>query len=54
VSVEQANSDAQILDRIAEIVGLDEDGGWCDESGKLESIAYLVRDTGRSVEGFDD
>lgn len=40
------------LDRIAELVALDDDGSWTDAYGKLESIANLVIATGRTVEGW--
>lgn len=46
-------TDKEVLDRIAQIVGLDEDGTWTDESGLLESIGDLVHSTGRTVEGWE-
>lgn len=46
-------SDKEVLDRIAVIVGLDDDGTWSDMSGLLESIGDLVHGTGRTVEGWE-
>lgn len=46
-------TDSEALDRIAEIVGPDDDGTWCDMPGMLESIGNLVCRTGRAVEGWE-
>ncbi|AEQ20961.1 hypothetical protein E3_0475 [Rhodococcus phage E3] len=40
------------LDRIAELVALDDGVCWADAYSKLESIANLVIETGRTVEGW--
>lgn len=49
-------ADAEVLDRIADRVRLDEDGTWTDQDGILESIGNTIEATGRKVwddEGLD-
>ncbi|AVP71280.1 hypothetical protein [Prescottella equi] len=46
-------TDAAALDRIAEVIALDEDGTWCDHDGILESVGNAVRATGRTIENWE-
>jgi len=50
---ERTTEDSQALDRIAELVSVDESGDWTNMSGLLESIGYIVMSTGRKVEGWE-
>lgn len=52
--LEDGQKDHQALNEIAEAVALDEHGTWTDESGILERVGYIVLDTGRSIEGWDE
>ena len=46
-------TDNEAIDKIAQLVRLDEDGTWTDADGILESIGYAIQATGRTIEGWE-